>query len=46
MRERTCVSLWLIRVDIWQKSLQYCKIFIFQLKIRLGERKKKEFLEG
>ena len=32
-RERTCVHLWLIRVDVWQKPAQYCKPIILQLKI-------------
>jgi len=33
-REGTYVYLWLIHVDVWQKSTQYCKI-ILQLKIKL-----------
>ena len=24
-REGTCVYLWLIHVDVWQKPTQYCK---------------------
>ena len=32
-REGTNVSLWLIHVDVWQKSTQYCKAIILQLKI-------------
>ena len=32
-REGTDVHLWLIHVDAWQKSKQYCKAIIFQLKI-------------
>ena len=24
-REETCVHLWLIHVDVWQKSTQHCK---------------------
>ena len=24
-REGTCVYLWLIHVDVWQKPVQYCK---------------------
>ena len=31
-RERTYVYLWLIHVDVWQKTSQYCKVIIFQLK--------------
>ena len=30
-RERTCVCLWPIHVDIWQKQSQYDKIIILQL---------------
>ena len=29
----THVYLWLIHVDIWQKSSQYCKVIIFLIKI-------------
>ena len=32
-REGTYVYLWLIHVDVWQKSNQYCKATILQLKI-------------
>ena len=32
-RERTYVHLWLIHVDVWQKSNQYSKTITFQLKI-------------
>jgi len=32
-REGTYVHLWLIHVDVWQKSNQYCKAIILQLKI-------------
>ena len=32
-REGTCVYLWLIHVDVWQKPTQYCKAIILQLKI-------------
>ena len=28
----THVHLWLIHVNVWQKSLQYCKVISFQLK--------------
>ena len=28
----THVHPWLIHVDVWQKSSQYCKVIIFQLK--------------
>jgi len=30
--EETHVHLWLIHVDVWQKSSQYYKVTIFQLK--------------
>ena len=31
-RVGTHVYLWLIHVDVWKKSSQYCKVSIFQLK--------------
>ena len=31
-REGTYVHLWLIHVDVWQKSNQYCKAIILQLR--------------
>ena len=34
-REETSVSLWLIHADVWQKSTQYCKAIILQLKISI-----------
>ena len=33
-REGTYVYLWLIHVAVWQKSTQYCKAIILQLKIK------------
>ena len=33
-RRRTYVYLWLIYVDVWQKSTHYCKAIILQLKIK------------
>ena len=42
MRERTCVSLWLIHVDVWQKPSLYCKVIILQLKIKLKRRGRME----
>ena len=30
---RTCVYLWLIHVNVWQKPEQYCKAIILQLKL-------------
>ena len=32
-KDGTYVYLWLIHVDVWQKSNQYCKAIILQLKI-------------
>ena len=32
-REGTCVNLWLIHVDAWQKPTQYYKAIILQLKV-------------
>ena len=32
-REETCLYLWLMHVDVWQKPVQYCKAIILQLKI-------------
>jgi len=32
-REGTYVYLWLIHVDVWQKSIQHCKESKLQLKI-------------
>ena len=32
-REGTYVNLWLIHMDVWQKTTQYCKVIILQLKI-------------
>ena len=29
-REGTCVYLWLIHVEVWQKPTQYCKAIILQ----------------
>ena len=37
-REKAFIYLWLIPVDVWQKSTQYCKVIILQLK------KKKEWI--
>ena len=32
--EETHVHPWLIRVDVWQKPPQYCKVISFQLKFK------------
>ena len=37
----TYVYLWLIHVDVWKKSTQYCKAIILQLKRKKGEKKKR-----
>ena len=34
-REGTCVYTWLIHADVWQKSQQYYKAIILQLKIKI-----------
>ena len=34
-REGTYVYLWLIHVDIWQKTTKFCKSIILQLKNKL-----------
>ena len=31
-REGTWVQLWLILVDVWQKTIKFCKAIIHQLK--------------
>ena len=31
-REGSCVYLWQIHVDVWQKPTRYCKAIILQLK--------------
>ena len=41
----THVNPWLIHVNVWQKSLQYCKVISLQL-IKINEKKKKEFWSG
>ena len=41
-QEVTCVYLWLIYVDVWQKPSQYCNAIIFQLKINKCKLKKKK----
>ena len=32
-RRETCIYLWLIHADVWQKPTQYCIAIILQLKI-------------
>ena len=38
----THVNPWLIHVNVWQKSLQYCKVISFQLIKIIGKEKKKK----
>ena len=38
-REGTCVYLWLIHVDVWQKPARYYKAIILQLEINQRKRK-------
>ena len=46
-REGAYVYLCLIRVDVWQKPTQYCKVITFQLKINfLMEKKQVGLAEG
>ena len=33
IQKRTYVYLWMIHFDVWQKTTQYCKAVILQLKI-------------
>ena len=35
--EASYVYLWLIHADVWQKSTQYCKVIILQLKTDKGK---------
>ena len=35
------VFYWLIHVNVWQKTLQYCKVISFQL-IKINEKKQKQ----
>ena len=37
-REGTYVYLWLIHVDVWQKTTKFCKAIIFQLKSKCLEK--------
>ena len=45
-REGTFVYLWSIHVDLWQKSIQYCKAVIIQLKINFKKECMAEELPG
>ena len=44
-REGTCVYLWLIPVDVWQKPTKFCKAIILQLKINAFKWLKKKDLK-
>ena len=35
---KTCIKLWLICVDVWQKPIQHCKAIILQLKVTFKKR--------
>ena len=35
--ERTYVYLWPFHVDVWQKTSQYCKVIILQLKTKYAK---------
>ena len=37
------VHLWLIHVDVWQKSNQYCKAIIFQFKKNFKKNSNKKY---
>ena len=39
-REGTRVYLWLILIDLWQKTTRYCKVIILQFKKMKGKKKK------
>ena len=45
-REGTYVYLRLIHLDVWQKSTQYCKSIVLQLKINKYLKKKKSICLG
>ena len=45
-REGTYVYLWLIHVDIWQKTMHYGKAIILQLQKKLGSYEKKNKLRS
>ena len=45
-RDGTDVYLWLIHVDVWQKSSQYCKVIILPLKIKFKKKFQGEGLVG
>ena len=40
----THVNPWLIHVNVWQKSLQYCKVISFQLIKKNEKKNEKNFL--
>ena len=43
-RGDTCIYPWLTHVDVWQKTTQYCKAIIIQLKINYKMRDFREIL--
>ena len=38
----THVNPWLIHIDVWQKTLQYCKVISLQLKKIIGKKTQKK----
>ena len=46
LQPRGVVYLWLIHADVWQKSTQYCRVIILQLKIKKLILKKEKILLG
>lgn len=38
-QKRTCVYLWLVPADVWQKPTQHCEVTIPQLKVNKKEQK-------
>ena len=44
-KEGIYVSLWLIHVDVWQKTTKFCKEIILQLKSKLKRKRKENNLE-
>ena len=45
-KEETYVYLWLICVDMWQKSTQYCKAMTLQLKRKMQNIQKMQMPVG
>ena len=43
-REGTWVYLWLILVDVWQKTTKFCKAIILQLKKKWQKKKNQDWM--